>query len=47
MVALGFLEKAETGYANQPVAQSFLAGDPEEGLRPFLTSGIKSAIPRG
>ena len=36
MVALGFLEKAEAGYANGPVAQSFLAGGPEEGLRPFL-----------
>ena len=37
MVALGFLEKAEAGYANRPVAQSFLAGGPEEGLRPFLS----------
>jgi ubiquinone/menaquinone biosynthesis C-methylase UbiE len=37
MVALGFAEKAEAGYANRPVAQSFLAGDPEEGLRPFLS----------
>ena len=37
MVALGFLEKAEAGYANGPVAQSFLAGDPEDGLRPFLS----------
>ncbi len=36
MVALGFLEKGEAGYANLPIAQSFLAGDPEEGLRPFL-----------
>ncbi|MDQ6945519.1 MAG: hypothetical protein M3256_04440 [Actinomycetota bacterium] len=37
MVALGFLEKAEAGYANRPVAKSFLAGGPEEGLRPFLS----------
>lgn len=36
MVALGFLDKAEERYANRPVAQSFLAGHPEEGLRPFL-----------
>ena len=36
MVALGFLDKAEEGYANRPVAQSFLAGGREEGLRPFL-----------
>jgi len=37
MVALGFVEKVEVGYANRPVAQAFLAGDPEEGLRPFLS----------
>jgi len=37
MVALGFVEKAEAWYANRPVAQSFLAGDPEDGLRPFLS----------
>jgi O-methyltransferase domain/Dimerisation domain len=37
MVALGFVEKAEAGYANRPVAQSFLAGHPDEGLRPFLS----------
>jgi SAM-dependent methyltransferase len=37
MVALGFLDKTETGYANSPAAQSFLAGGPEEGLRPFLS----------
>jgi len=36
MVALGFLDKTEAGYANRPAAQSFLAGGPEEGLRPFL-----------
>jgi len=33
MVGLGFLDKADAGYANRPVAQSFLAGDPGEGLR--------------
>jgi hypothetical protein len=37
MVALGFLDKADAGYANRPAARSFLAGDPGEGLRPFLS----------
>ena len=36
MVALGFLDKSDAGYANRPVAQSFLAGGPGESLRPFL-----------
>ena len=37
MVALGFLDMTEVGYANRSVAKSFLAGAPEEGLRPFLS----------
>lgn len=36
-IAARLVEKAEAGYANRPVAQSFLAGGPEEGMRPFLS----------
>jgi len=36
MVALGFLTRTGNLYRNSQVAQSFLAGPPGEGMRPFL-----------
>lgn len=44
-VALGFIERSESGYINSPVAQAFLAGQSPADMRPLLSFWNRVSYP--